>query len=339
MRRPVAPEDLERILTLVESNGLRTHLVEGQERMIVGVTGDGRQLEESALERLPGVERVVRIAQPFKLASRIYQNGGSEITVGCHSGSRPCTIGGRQLAIIAGPCSVEGREMLLDTAATVSEHGGTGLRGGAFKPRTSPYSFQGLGEDGLKLLSEARARTGLPVVTEVPAPEKVDLVCRYADVLQIGARNMQNYALLQEVGRCDRPVLLKRGMSASIEEWLMSAEYILARGNQQVILCERGIRTFESMTRNTLDLSAVPVVKRLSHLPILVDPSHGTGYVQYVAPMAMAAVAAGADGLLLEVHPSPDSALCDGGQSLTYDQYAALIGSLRHLAQVLGRVI
>lgn len=339
MRRPVTPENLERILTLVESNGLRTHLVEGQERMIVGVIGDVRQLEESAVERLPGVERVVRIAQPFKLASRTYQNGGSEIQIDCHPSTTPSTIGGSKLAIIAGPCSVEGREMLLDTAAIVREHGGTGLRGGAFKPRTSPYSFQGLGEEGLMLLAEARAQTGLPVVTEVPAPEKVDLVCQHADVLQIGARNMQNYALLQEVGRCDRPVLLKRGMSASIEEWLMSAEYILARGNQRVILCERGIRTFENATRNTLDLSAVPVVKKLSHLPVLVDPSHGTGYVQYVAPMAMAAIAAGADGLLLETHPTPDSALCDGGQSLTHEQYVALISNLRPLAQVLGRVV
>jgi 3-deoxy-7-phosphoheptulonate synthase len=339
MRRPVAPENLERILTLVESNGLRTHLVEGQERMIVGVIGDVRQIEESAVERLPGVERVVRIAQPFKLASRVYQNGGSEISISCHPSTSPSTIGGERLAIIAGPCTVEGRDMLMGTAAFVRENGGTGLRGGAYKPRTSPYSFQGLGEEGLMLLAEARAQTGLPIVTEVPAPEKVDLVSQHADVLQIGARNMQNFALLQEVGRCDRPVLLKRGMSASIEEWLMSAEYILARGNQKVILCERGIRTFENATRNTLDLSAVPVVKRLSHLPVLVDPSHGTGYVQYVAPMAMAAIAAGADGLLLETHPSPDSALCDGGQSLTHEQYAALISNLRPLAQVLGRVV
>ncbi len=339
MRRPVEPENLERVLTLIEGSGLRTHLVEGQERMIVGVIGDVRDFEESAVERLPGVERVVRIAQPFKLASRTYQNGGSEITVGCHAASTPSNIGGRRLALIAGPCAVEGREMLLDTAAAVRKHGGTGLRGGAFKPRTSPYSFQGLGEEGLKLLAEAREQTGLPVVTEVPAPEKVDLVCQYADVLQIGARNMQNYALLQEVGRCDRPVLLKRGMWASIEEWLMSAEYILARGNHRVILCERGIRTFETMTRNTLDLSAVPVVKRLSHLPVLVDPSHGTGYVHYVVPMAMAAIAAGADGLLLETHPTPDSALCDGGQSLNPEQYATLVAMLRPLAQVLGREI
>jgi 3-deoxy-7-phosphoheptulonate synthase len=315
---------------------MKTHLIEGQERMVIGVIGDVRQLDPAALERLSGVERVVRILQPFKLASRTYLTNGSHVTIG-GDGAAQAVVGGKKLAIIAGPCSVEGRDMLVNTAVAVRQHGAVGLRGGAFKPRTSPYSFQGMGEEGLKLLAEARRASGLPVVTEVPAPEKVDLVYEYSDVFQVGSRNMQNYSLLQEVGRTDKPVLLKRGMWASIEEWLMAAEYVLARGNHRVILCERGIRTFETMTRNTLDLSAVPVVKRLSHLPVLIDPSHATGHAQLVPSMALAAVAAGADGLLLEVHPCPAQAMCDGGQSLALDEFASLIEVIRPVAAAVGR--
>jgi len=336
MRRPVAPDNLEKVLATVESWGCKAHLSEGEERMIIGIIGDVRKVDPASLERLRGVERVVRILQPFKLASRTYQSGGSTICLG-GDGVLSSPVGGPRLAVIAGPCSVEGKDMLLEAATKVRQHGAAGLRGGAYKPRTSPYSFQGMGEEGLKLLWEARRLSGLPVVTEVPAPEKVDLVYRYSDVLQVGSRNMQNYSLLQEVGRVDKPVLLKRGMWASIEEWLMAAEYILARGNHRVILCERGIRTFETLTRNTLDLSAVPVIKRLSHLPILVDPSHGTGHAEYVPAMAMAAIAAGADGLLLEVHPCPAHALCDGGQSLSPDEFASLMQDLMPLAKVVGR--
>ncbi len=336
MSRPVLPENLDRVVTVVTARGLETHVSEGKEVVIVGLVGDVRQVDRQALSRLPGVDRVVRVIQPFKLASRTCQPQGSVITVG-GSGSTPVEVGGNKLAVIAGPCSVEGSEMLFETAAAVRDSGAGALRGGAFKPRTSPYSFQGLAEEGLHLLAAARERTGLPVVTEVPSPEKVELVARYADVLQVGARNMQNYALLQEVGKSDLPVLLKRSMSASIEEWLMAAEYILASGNHRVILCERGIRTFETMTRNTLDLSAVAVAKKLSHLPVVVDPSHGTGYVEYVAPMALAAVAAGADGLLLEVHPRPAEALCDGGQSLCPGDFALLMDQVRAVAGVLGR--
>ena len=338
MRSPTKAEDLERVVQLAHQRNLETHISHGEERTIVGlIGGDVRELDTAALGQLPGVERVVRILQPFKLASRAHQPDGGQVTIGCHPSSRRVIIGHTKLAIIAGPCSVEGREMTLQTAQAVREHGGHGLRGGAFKPRTSPYSFQGLGRQGLEHLAEARQVTGLPVVTEVPAPEQVGLLCEFADVLQVGARNMQNYPLLQEVGRTDRPVLLKRGMSASVEEWLMAAEYVLSQGNNRVILCERGIRTFETSTRNTLDLSAVAVVKRQSHLPVLVDPSHGTGYADLVPSMSLAAIAAGADGLLLEVHPDPPSALCDGGQSLSFAGYAQLTAALQAVAAAVGR--
>lgn len=336
MRRPVVPENLERVTSTVRARGLDAHVSEGHEVVIIGIIGDVRQVSRSALEHLPGVERVVRVLQPFKLASRGYRPEGSEVTIGTDP-ARPAVIGGATVAVIAGPCSVEGDEMLFAAAEGVSKGGAVALRGGAFKPRTSPYSFQGLGEQGLELLAEARRRTGLPVVTEVPSPGSVELVASHADVLQIGARNMQNYALLQEVGHASIPVLLKRSMSASIEEWLMAAEYIMAAGNHRVILCERGIRTFETMTRNTLDLSAVAVAKQHSHLPVVVDPSHGTGYASYVRPMALAAVAAGADGLLIEVHPDPPTALCDGGQSLTIDVFTSLMDEVRSVAAAVGR--
>ncbi len=338
MRSPVAPQDMQRVRDLAQQHKLETHVSHGQERTIVGLIGSAvRELDTATLSRLPGVERVVRILEPWKLASRAHQPDGGQVTIGSHPDSQPVTIGGKRLAIIAGPCTVESSEMITEAALAVRANGGHGLRGGAFKPRTSPYSFQGLGDQGLELLSQARKLTGLPVVTEVPSPDKVDIVCEYADVLQIGARNMQNYPLLQAVGRTDRPVLLKRGMSASVEEWLMAAEYILSQGNDRVILCERGIRTFETSTRNTLDLSAVAVVKQQSHLPVLVDPSHGTGYAYLVPSMALAAVAAGADGLLLEVHPAPAQALCDGGQSLGFAEFGSLLTAMRAVATAVGR--
>jgi len=337
MRSTASSEDRERVEAQARQHGMDVHISVGEERTIIGLVGDVRALDSAALGRLPGVERVVRILEPYKLASRAHQPQGSSFTIGWHKDSKCTLVGGRKLAIIAGPCSVEGREMTVTTAQAVAAAGAHGLRGGAFKPRTSPYSFQGLGQQGLELLDEARRLTGLPVVTEVPSPNKVELLYEHADVLQIGARNMQNYPLLQAVGRTDRPVLLKRGMAASVEEWLMAAEYIMAEGNTRVILCERGIRTFETSTRNTLDLSSVAVVKRQSHLPVLVDPSHGTGYADLVPSMAMAAIAAGADGLLLEVHPAPAQALCDGGQSLSPEEFGRLMGSLGAVAAAVGR--
>ncbi len=338
MPSPALPENVERVITAARDRGLDTHVSEGHEVVVVGIIGDVRLLNTVALEQLPGVERVVRVLQPFKLASRGYRPQGSLVTIG-REPARPAVVGGERLVVMAGPCTVEGSEMLNVAAEGVRQSGASALRGGAFKPRTSPYSFQGLAEEGLQLLSDARRRTGLPVVTEVPSPGAVEAVASHADVLQIGARNMQNYPLLQEVGQCTLPVLLKRSMSASIEEWLMAAEYVLAAGNHRVILCERGIRTFETMTRNTLDLSAVAVAKHHSHLPVVVDPSHGTGYSQYVRAMSLAAIAAGADGLLIEVHPEPASALCDGGQSLDLGQFEELMATLLPVARAVGRSI
>jgi 3-deoxy-7-phosphoheptulonate synthase len=277
------------------------------------------------------VESVAKLPRPFKLASRAFHPHDTVISVG------RVAIGGPQLALMAGPCSVEGEAQVFTIAKAVAEAGATVLRGGAYKPRTSPYAFQGLGEEGLKLLRRAADAYGLAVVSEVMEPQLVGLLARYADILQIGARNMQNYALLREVGHADKPVLLKRGLSSTIEEWLLSAEHVMAQGNRQVILCERGIRTFETYTRNTLDLTAVPVVKELSHVPVIVDPSHGTGIRDKVAPMARAAIAAGADGLLVEVHHDPERALSDGAQSLRTEQFAELVGQIRTIAEVVGR--
>jgi 3-deoxy-7-phosphoheptulonate synthase len=282
---------------------------------------------------MDGVERTVPILRPFKLASREFHPQDTVVKV------NGVSIGGRQLVVMAGPCAVESREQILETARAVKEAGGLVLRGGAFKPRTSPYSFQGLGEEGLRLLTQARDETGLPIVTEVMDPQMVPLVTTYADILQIGARNMQNYALLHAVGEAQRPVLLKRGMMSTVEELLMAAEYILSHGNERVILCERGIRTFEQYTRNTLDINAVPLLKQLSHLPVLVDPSHGTGKWELVEPVSRAAVAAGADGLIVEVHPHPEEALSDGGQSLKPARFAALMESLRPVAEAVGRTM
>jgi 3-deoxy-7-phosphoheptulonate synthase len=282
---------------------------------------------------LPFVEKVLPITQPFKLVSREFQAEDSIFQIG------NCTIGGNQVILMAGPCAVESEEQLLAAAEGVKAAGAQILRGGAFKPRTSPYSFQGLEEEGLKLLARVREKTGLPIVTEVMDQYTVELVAEYADIIQVGTRNMQNFYMLRELGKLQKPILLKRGLSATIEEWLMAAEYIMAGGNHQVILCERGIRTFETYTRNTLDLSAVPVVKHLTHLPVIVDPSHGTGNWRFVPAMSRAAVAAGADGVMVEVHPQPEKALCDGAQSLTIEKFTALSKELAELAAVLGKYI
>ena len=331
MKKDAQERDLDRVVSRIRDVGLDVHLSEGVEHTIVGVVGDVRHIRPEDLQVLSGVLRVVRIMHPFKLASREFREETSEIQLNGFS------IGGREIPVMAGPCAVENRETLMETARGVRARGAKVLRGGAFKPRTSPYSFQGLGEEGLEFMAEAREETGLLVVTEVLSPGDVELVSSYADILQIGARNMQNYSLLHEVGAVDKPVLLKRGMMASVEEWLMSAEYVLSGGNQRVILCERGIRTFEGYTRNTLDLSAVPLVKGLSHLPVVVDPSHGTGRSDLVPAMARAAIAAGADGLLIEVHPRPEEALSDGPQSLTMEEFEAMMKSLGPIAEAVDR--
>ncbi|QGP93714.1 Phospho-2-dehydro-3-deoxyheptonate aldolase [Neomoorella glycerini] len=324
-------EEQQAVIARLEREGFKVHLSRGIERTIIGAIGDKTRLRAETLAALPGVEKVVPILQPYKLAGRDFHPEDTLVPVG------ELTIGGHQVHIIAGPCAVESREQLLETAMAVREAGATMLRGGAYKPRSSPYSFQGLAAKGLEFLAEAREVTGLPVVTEIMDPALVTAVAQVADVLQIGSRNMQNFALLQAVGRTQKPVLLKRGLSATIEEWLLAAEYILTEGNSQVILCERGIRTFETYTRNTLDLSAVPAVKHLSHLPVIVDPSHGTGRKFMVAPMARAALAAGADGLMIEVHPNPQEALSDGPQSLTPEQFARLVQEIRPIIAASSR--
>lgn len=314
--------EVDRIVKTLEEKGVKVHYSKGVDKTILGLIGDKQVLSRLAVERFSGVEKVIHVSEPFKLAGRSFHPEPSRIQVG------NVTIGGGAPVVIAGPCSVESRDQILETARAVKQAGAGLLRGGAFKPRSSPYSFQGLGEEGLKLLAEAGEETGLPVVSEVMDPENLDMVAEYVDVLQLGARNMQNFHLLKKVGKAGKPVLLKRGLSATIEEWLMSAEYILNEGNPHVILCERGIRTFETHTRNTLDLSAVPVIRHLSHLPIIVDPSHGTGKWRYVTPMSRAALAAGADGLMVEVHPDPEVALSDGPQSLTLDNFRSMMAEL-----------
>ncbi len=331
MNHKATPEQIQTLINHVESLGYRVHRSDGTERTILGIIGDERPLDTEHLEAFEGVERVVRVLHPFKLASRDFHPENSIFRV------NGIEIGGDQLVLMAGPCSVESREQLFETAAAVKEAGAHILRGGAFKPRTSPYSFQGLGLKGLELLREARETFHLPIVTEVLAPQDVSLVAQYADILQVGARNMQNFALLRAVGEVQKPVLLKRGMMATIEEWLMAAEYILAQGNSRVILCERGIRTFETATRNTFDINAIPLVKQLSHLPVIADPSHGTGRWDLVIPVARAAIAAGADGLIIEVHPHPEQALSDGAQSLRPERFATLVQEARRLAEALGR--
>lgn len=333
MKHGATQGEIANVVARIEQMGCQVHLSEGEERTIIGVIGNGRPIDSEQLTRVSGVERAVPVLRPFKLASRDFHPQDSEFPI------NGVSIGGQQIIAMAGPCAVESREQLMSAAHSVKEAGAHVIRGGAFKPRTSPYSFQGLGQEGLKLLAEARQATGLPVITEVMSPEQVPLVTTYADILQIGARSMQNYALLHAVGESQRPVMLKRGMMSTIEELLMSAEYILSHGNNRVILCERGIRTFEPYTRNTLDLSAIPLLKQLSHLPVVVDPSHGTGKWELVAPMARAAVAAGADGLIIEVHPNPETAMSDGAQSLKPSRFVELMASLRLIAGAVGRTI
>jgi 3-deoxy-7-phosphoheptulonate synthase len=333
MKMGASQEEIQGVIQRVESVGYRTHLSEGEERTIIGVIGDERPLDKESLGRMLGVERIVPILRPFKLASRDFHPSDSVFQINGHS------IGSQKIIVMAGPCAVESREQIIETAFKVKEAGAHLLRGGAFKPRTSPYSFQGLGEEGLRYLADAREATGLAVVTEVMSPEQVPLVAHYADVLQVGTRNMQNYALLHAVGEAMMPVLLKRGLMSTIEELLMSAEYILSHGNGRVILCERGIRTFETYTRNTLDINAVPVLKELTHLPVMVDPSHATGKWHLVNAASKAAVAAGADGLIIEVHPNPEMAASDGAQSLKPDRFAELMVQLRPVAEAVGRTI
>ena len=334
MKRDASRAEIDAVIARVAELGLTAIPLPGAERTAIGTFGVAAREYADQLESLPGVAEIVLVSRPFKLSSREVHPADSIV----HIAGVP--IGnGQPLAVMAGPCSVESREQTIETARAVRRAGASCLRGGAYKPSTSPYHFRGLGPAGLELLSEARAATGLPVVTEVLTPADVELVAAHADCLQIGARNMQNFALLDACGEQSKPVLLKRGMSATIEEFLLSAEYILARGNQNVILCERGIRTFEKYTRNTFDINAIPLLKRLSHLPVLADPSHGTGKWYLVAPVALAAVAAGADGLLIEVHPSPDHALKDGFQSLTFDNFEKLMAMLPGVAAAVGRPV
>jgi 3-deoxy-7-phosphoheptulonate synthase len=333
MKMHASEQNVEAVVTRVETMGFKTHLSAGEERTIIGVIGDERELDRGAISRMDDVDRVVPVLRPFKLASRDFQPEDSKISINGH------VFGDNKVIVMAGPCAVESHEQLLETAITVKEAGAHMLRGGAFKPRTSPYSFQGLGEAGLKLLAEVREETGLHVVTEVMAPEQVELVAHYADMLQIGTRSMQNYALLNAVGQCNMPVLLKRGMMSTIEELLMSAEYIMSNGNHKVVLCERGIRTFEKYTRNTLDINAVPVLKELTHLPVVVDPSHATGKWTLVKAASKAAVAAGADGLIIEVHPNPAEAVSDGEQSLKPRRFMELMAEVRRVAEAVGRTI
>ena len=333
MKAGAAQNDRDEVLKRIKELGYQPHLIHGTTRDVIGAIGDERgKLVLHSLESLHGVENVVPILKPYKLASREVKRETTLIRL-----NDTVTIGGDEIIVMAGPCSVESETQILECATEVKAAGAQILRGGAFKPRTSPYSFQGMEEEGLKLLAKARELTGLPIVTEVINPETADLVAEYSDILQIGARNSQNFALLKKVGQLKRPVLLKRGMAMSIQEFLMSAEYILSEGNQQVILCERGIRTFETATRNTLDLSAIPVLRGMTHLPVIADPSHGTGHYRYVAPMAYAAVAAGADGLMIEVHPDPERATSDGPQSLKPAKFAAMMEKLRKFAEAADR--
>ena len=333
MTTDATTDQIAQVVARVEGEGLRAHLSRGDERTVIGVVGDIRRVNKENLSILPGVDHIVRISRPYKLTSREFIPQDTEFPL---DGT---TIGGNGIVIIAGPCSVESRSQLLETAHAVREAGARALRGGAYKPRTSPYAFQGMGEEGLQLLAEAREATGLPIVTEAMSPEQIPLVAKYADVIQLGARNMQNFSLLHAAGESQKPVLLKRGQSATIEEFLMAAEYILSHGNRRVILCERGIRTFETSTRNTTDINAIPVLKSLTHLPVILDPSHSTGNWEYVAPIARAGIAAGADGLIIEVHPQPEDAVSDGQQSLKPERFAELVRQIRVIAEAVGRTV
>lgn len=326
-------QEIDHIIERIKGVGLAVHISKGKERTIIGAIGDESILEGQPLEILPGVEKVMPILKPYKLVSREFQTENTVIDI------NGVKIGGKEIPVIAGPCSVETEDSLLYTAKEVKKAGARILRGGAFKPRTTPYSFQGLGEEGLRYLDKAKKVIGLPIVTELMDPRDIDLVYQYTDIIQIGARNMQNFRLLTEVGKLSKPVLLKRGISATIKEFLLAAEYIASQGNRRIILCERGIRTFETATRNTLDISAIPVLKEETHLPIVVDPSHAVGRWDMVAPLARAAVAAGADGLMIEVHPDPENALCDGAQSLKPSKFNELMKELKKVAESVGRTM
>jgi len=331
MKNGATQGEISGVVERAERLGLSAHLSRGEERTVVGVIGDTRPVIRDQFERLPGVASVVPITKPYKLSSREFHPENS------HFPLDGVSVGGDEIVIIAGPCSVESRTQILEVAHAIREAGGHALRGGAFKPRTSPYSFQGMGVAGLELLAEAREQTGLPIVTEVMSPDLVPVVTEYADVLQIGARNMQNYPLLHAAGESQHTVLLKRGLSATIDELLMAAEYILSHGNRRVMLCERGIRTFETATRNTTDINAIPVLKARTHLPIVLDPSHSTGHWEYVSSIARAAVAAGADGLIVEVHPTPEEAFSDGNQSLKPERFAEMVRQVKAIAEAVGR--
>ncbi|MBI5894318.1 MAG: 3-deoxy-7-phosphoheptulonate synthase [Deltaproteobacteria bacterium] len=333
LRPDATKKEIDHIIERIKQLGLSVHISKGKERTILGAIGDESILEEHPIDMLPGIEKVMPILKPYKLVSREFQKEDSIINV---DGIK---IGGKQIQVIAGPCSVETREILINTAQRIKKAGAKFLRGGAFKPRTSPYAFQGLGEEGLLFLLEAKKKTGLPIVTELLDPRDTEVVYEYADIIQIGARNMQNFRLLTEVGKLDKPVLLKRGLSATIKEFLMSAEYIASQGNRKIILCERGIRTFETAVRNTLDLSAVPVLKEETHLPVFIDPSHAVGRWDMVAPLAKAAIAVGADGLMIEVHSDPENALCDGSQSLKPSKFDKLMKELKKVAIAVGRTM
>jgi len=335
MKAHATEEEIRAACRKIESLGYRAHPIPGAQRTAIGITGNEAEVEPGTLEEMPGVQEVIKVSKPYKLVSRDIKEENTVITFA----GTDASIGGRSLAVIAGPCAVESRDQAFAIAERVRAAGAQFFRGGAYKPRTSPYSFQGMGEDGLRILAEIRDRFGLRVVTEAVDQESLELVERYADVIQIGARNMQNFSLLKRAGRARKPVLLKRGMSATLEEFLMAAEYIMSEGNYQVILCERGVRTFADHTRNTLDLSLIPAVQRLSHLPILVDPSHGTGKRNKVTPLSRAAVAVGADGLMVEVHNNPDRALSDGIQSIYPDQFDELMRQIRQIAAVLERYV
>ena len=333
MKAGAAMKDVSAVLKQIESQGFKPHVSKGEETTVIGVIGDERKIDGANFSTLPGVERVIPILKPFKLASRDFKKKDTVVKI------NGVPVGGGTFTIMAGPCAVESLEQTTECARLVKKGGAVVLRGGAFKPRTSPYAFQGLGRKGLEILAAARKETGLPIITEVVAVEDVSLVAEFADVLQIGARNMQNFNLLDTVGKQEKPVLLKRGLSSTIEELLLCAEYILSRGNTNVILCERGIRTFEKATRNTLDISAVPVIRKLSHLPIIIDPSHAAGVREYVPALAKAAVAVGADGVIIEVHPWPEKALCDGQQSLLPEDFEKLVADLKPIAKAVGREI
>ncbi len=333
MREGTTPVEVEHVLERLAEAGARGHVSTGDTITVIGVMGDREVIAGIPLEAYPGVEKILPILRPYKLVSREFRTSDTVIEVG---GTK---IGGGHVALIAGPCSVESREQLLSAADSMKEAGASMLRGGAYKPRTSPYAFQGLGVEALEILAEARERTGLPVVTELMDPRHLDALAEYADVIQIGARNMQNFYLLSAVGQVEKPVLLKRGLSATVDELLMAAEYIVKEGNNRVILCERGIRTFETATRNTLDLSAVPIIKQRSHLPVIVDPSHATGKVDLIEPLSLAAIAAGADGVMIEAHPAPEAALCDGGQSLNPREFARTAKRIAELIHWFGKTV